>query len=59
MLEQQAIEGLLSAIKDRNAEFQIITSALWNAHGGMTPVKALNEAIKEYNEIQRDIEENS
>jgi len=24
----------------------------------MTPIKALNEAIKEYNEIQKDIEEN-
>ena len=58
MLEQYVIEGLLNAIKERNAEIEIITSALWNAYKGMTPIKALNEAIKEYNEIQEDIEEN-
>lgn len=58
MLEQYVIEGLLNAIKERNAEIEIITSALWNAYKRMTPIKALNEAIKEYNEIQKDIEEN-
>lgn len=58
MLEQYVIEGLLNAIKERNAEIEIITSALWNAYKGMTPIKALNEDIKEYNEIQKDIEEN-
>lgn len=58
-MEQYAIEGLLNAIKERDAEVEIISSALWNANKGMSPIKALNEAIREYDEIQSDIEENS
>lgn len=58
-MDEIAIEGLLEAAKVRNAEVSIVYSALWNANKGMRPLQSLNEAIKEYDEIQKEIEANS
>ncbi|MDD3037928.1 hypothetical protein [Bacteroides sp.] len=57
-MDQEVIKGLLETAKEMDAEVWVVQQALWNAHNGMRPVKALNEAIKEYSDIQKDIEEN-